>query len=874
MRLWRSRRDLADEVDQFYEAAVAEWVAAGISETEARRRARLEFGSTLAVREQVRESGWEHAIETAWADVAYAFRRLRRDRAFTFITTLTLALGIGATTAIFSVVYPVLFAALPYPHPNRIVMVWDTATGGLPIAVTFGTYRELLARTHAFESMAVMRPWQPTVTAGASGAGAAAEPERLDGQRVSAAFFNVLGVAPLIGSTFDATEDLPNGARVAILSHRLWQRRFSGDPAIVGRQLVLDDNAYTIVGVMPATFENVLAPSAEVWSLLQYDPTLPVDGREWGHHLRLVARLARDATADRATQEIAEVAARPIADFARPAWASLSGGMSIRVLQDDVTRGVRPALLAILGAVVLLLSIACVNVTNLLLGRATARRGELAMRSALGAGRLRLMRQLLTESIVLAACGGALGVALAAGGVRALIALSPAGLPRVETIGVDATVLGAAVVLTTLVGLLVGLLPALHASRNLQANVQQISHRLTTEHHTARRVLVVAEVALALMLLVGAGLLVRSVQRVFSIAPGFDPSDVVVMQIQTSGRRFADAAVVNQFFAQVLDAVRAVPGVTSVGFTSLLPLSGDFERYGIRTEFGVFEGSADQSAFRYAVSGDYFSTMRIPVRQGRLLTADDRATGQRVVVISESLARRDFGGGDPIGRRIHVGDPSQPAYTIVGVAGDVKQASLAVEEAAAAYIPASQWVFSDRALWLVVKTTGRAAALAPSLRSAVWSVDRDQPIVRVAAMERLVADSEAERRFAMLLFEAFGLVALVLAAVGLYGVLFAGVSERTREIGVRAALGASRSTIVRGVVGEGMTLTTAGVVIGSGLALAASQVMLTMLFGVTRFDLLTYAGVIAVLMFVSALACALPALRAAWIDPALTLRSE
>jgi putative ABC transport system permease protein len=319
---------------------------------------------------------------------------------------------------------------------------------------------------------------------------------------------------------------------------------------------------------------------------------------------------------------------------------------------------------------------------------------------------------------------------------------------------------------------------------------------------------------------------------------------MLVMQIQTSGRRFADRAVVNTFFAQVLDAVRAVPGVATVGFTSQLPLSGDFERYGVRSEFGGYQGTADQSAFRYAVSGDYFSAMRIPVRHGRLLSAHDLADGPRVVVVSESLARRQFGDQDPLGQRIHVGDTAQPAYTVVGVAGDVKQASLAADEFAAAYVPASQWYFSDLALWLVVKTRGDAAALAPELRAAIWAVDKDQPIVRVATLNHIVEDSEADRRFAMLLFEAFAGVAL------------------------------SRSTIVRYVVREGMTMTTVGVIVGTGLALVASRVMLTMLFEVSPIDPPTYATVIVVLLAVSALASAVPAMRAAWIDPALTLRSE
>ena len=867
MKWWRSRRDLADEVDQFYEEAVAEWIAQGASDEEARRRAQVQFGPRLAVREQVRESGWENFVETLIADVVFAFRRLRRDRAFTMVAVLTLALGIGAMTAIFSVVYPILFARLPYPNPDRVAMVWDQLGDGSVLDVTFGTYREIQARSRSFEAMAVMRPWQPTITSDI-------EPERLNGQRVTPGFFRALGVAPLLGRGFEEADDRPNGPRVVVLSHAFWLRHFGGDPTILGRAILLDDISYVVVGVMPPTFENVVAPTATIWAPLQYDPALPVSGREWGHHLRMVARVPQNVDLAQAARELATIAEQPIGGFARPPWASLAGGLTVRALQDDITRGVKPALVAVFGAVGLLLVIACVNVTNLLLARAAQRRAELAMRTALGAGRLRLMRQLLTESVVLAACGGLLGVAFAMAGVRWLIALSPAALPRLQAIAVNGPVLVAALVVTTAVGVIVGLLPALHASRNLQSHVQHLSQRITGGRQFTRRVLVVAEVALALVLLVGAGLLVRSVQSVFAIAPGFDASNVLAMQVQTASRRFNDAAVTNAFFAEVLDRVRGVPGVRTAGFSSQLPLSGDNEKYGVRPEQGSYDADADTSAFRYAVTGDYFSTMAIPLRRGRSLTAHDSAGAAPVTVVSESLARRHFGETDPVGQRIQVGDTRRPPFTIVGVAGDIKQTSLEADEFAAVYIPAEQWHFSDRALWLVVKTAGPAAPLAPAIRSAIWSVDRNQPIVRVATLRDIVDDSEADRRFAMTLFQAFAAVALTLAAIGLYGMLFAGVSERTREIGVRAALGASRSIIVRDVVREGMTLTAVGIAIGIVGALAASNVMLTLLFGVSPLDATTYAAVVVMLFAVAALASAIPAWRAAWIDPALTLRAE
>jgi putative ABC transport system permease protein len=866
VKWWRPAADLGSEIDHFYEEAVADWIAQGLSEAEAHRRAQLQFGSRIAVREHVRESGWEHLLETLIADVAYACRRLRRDRSFTMVGVLTLALGIGAATAIFSVVHPILFAPLPYPQPERVAMIWD-GSGDALLDVTFGTYREVLARSRSFSSLAVMRPWQPTITGDR-------EPERLDGQRVSAGFFRALGVAPLLGRGFDNADDRPNGPRVVVLSHPLWQRRFAGDPTIVGRTILLEDNSYTVLGVMPATFDNVLAPAASIWAPLQYDPALPLSGREWGHHLRMLARLAPGADLDAARNELATIGANPIGEFARPPWASFPNGLIVRGLHDDVTRRVKPALIALLGAVVLLLAIACVNVTNLLLARAARRRAELAMRTALAAGRTRLIRQLLTESVVLAACGGVAGVALAIAGVRWLIALSPAALPRLNAIAVNGTVLAAALVITTVVGLIVGLLPSLHASRNLQSNVQRVSPRLAGGRRFTRRVLVVAEVALALVLLVGAGLLVRSVERVFAITPGFDPSNVLVMQVQTAGRRFANREATNTFFAEALAAVRAVPGVTSAGCTSQLPLSGDVEKYGVRTELGLNDGVGDSSAFRYAVTGDYFTTMAIPLRDGRLLNAHDVAGGTPVTVVSASLARQYFGTTNPIGQRINIGDAGQPPYTVVGVAGDVKQTSLDTDRFAAAYIPAPQWQFSDRALWLVVKTAGPAAALAPAVRSAIWSVDRNQPIVRVTTMQDMVNESEADRRFAMTLFEAFAAVALALAAVGLYGMLFAGVSERTREIGVRAALGASRSLIVRDVVREGLTLTALGVVIGIAGALAASNVILALLFDVSPLDAATYAAVVALLFAVAVLASVVPAWRAAWIDPAVTLRAE
>jgi len=515
-----------------------------------------------------------------------------------------------------------------------------------------------------------------------------------------------------------------------------------------------------------------------------------------------------------------------------------------------------------------------VNVTNLLLARGAQRRGELAMRIALGAGRGRVVRQLLTESLLLAAIGGALGMILAQLGLHALVALSPPDLPRVGRIRLDGAVFGFALGLTTLIGLLIGLMPALHgAGEDLRIGLQQSSRRTSSNQRAMRGALVVAEVALAVVLLVCAGLLLRSLQRVFAVEVGFDPSHLLTMQVQESGPRFNSDSARYRFFEQALEAARRVPGVTAAAFTAQLPLSGDLDIYGVRFE-NEPDRKDDGAALRYAVTPGYFETMHIPLLRGRLLDAHDVAGAPRAVLINDSFARRRFPGQDPIGRRLQLGADDGLWYAIVGVVGDVKQASLAVGQADAVYVTPTQWHWVDQLMSLVVRSQRDAATLAPEIRRAIWSVDRDQPIVRVATMDELVARAAAERRFALILFEAFALSALLLAAIGIYGVLAGSVAERTREIGVRSALGATPADILGLVVRQGMTLTVFGVALGLGGAAGASQALVTLLFEISPLDAATYIGVVAMLTGVSALACWLPAWRAAGVDPSITLRAE
>jgi putative ABC transport system permease protein len=627
---------------------------------------------------------------------------------------------------------------------------------------------------------------------------------------------------------------------------------------------------------MPAGFENVLSPAAELWAPLQYDASLPLDGPEWGHHLSMIARLKPGIRKEQAANELDAILPPFGAAHAKgfDGAGGIPSGVIITSLHESLIAGVKPALLAILGAVVLVLLIACVNVTNLLLARAANRRGEFAMRAALGAGQTRLLRQLTTESLLLALLGGLLGIGIAELGVRALVALSPAGLPRVEAIRVDTSVLIFAFVITTCIGLVVGLIPALQASRSdPQTKLKQSSHQTAGGHQLVRRSLVVSEVALALVLLCSAGLLLRSLEHLFSIDPGFDASHLLTMEVQESGSRYIRDEDRARLFDQALEVTRHLPGVESAAFVNQLPLSGDYEVYGM--EFKAFPNQ-DEAAFRYAVSPEYFQTMRIPLRRGRFLNERDRAGAPVAVLISESLAKRRFHNLDPIGEQVRMGPDmghaNAPWATIVGVVGDVKQLSLGPGEADAFYT--THWAWVDNVQSIVVRTRGDASELAPAVRNAIWSIDKDVPVMRIATMQNLVSASEAERRFALILFEVFAVVALILAATGLYGVLSGTVTERTREIGVRAALGASRNNLLALIVGQGMWLILIGSAIGLAGALAATRALASLLFGISHSDPLTYAGVVALLVTISAVACLIPAWRAAHVDPVIALRAE
>lgn len=860
-----ANRDVDDEVRHYFDEAVAGHVARGLSPDQAVREARREVGHAPAVREQILDHGWETMVSSLARDAGHAARRLRHDPVFTIVTVVTLAGGIGTATAIVAASAPVLFEPLPYPDAARLTAIVETTpSDGTRNPGTYGMFTHLAERTRSFDALAVMHAWRPVLTG-------VDPPERLDGQQVSADYFRVLGVPPAIGRNLQADDDRAGAPGVVVLSHQLWQRRFAGDPAIVGGNIRLDDIAHVVVGIMPPDFENVLDPSAQIWVPLRYGLS---EGRAWGHGLQTIGRLRRGVSTEAAASDVSAAGGAVLREI-KPETYHPDTRFSVVRLKDDLVRGVRPAFAAVLGAVVLLLAIACVNVTNLLLARSISRRGELALRSALGASRWRLAQQLITESMMLAALGGAAGLLLARLIVDAVIALAPPHLFRLHTVTLAGPVFWCGVTLTAMIGVGLGVLSAWHASRReLHADLGAASLRSTGARRPVRRALVVVQVALALVLLVGSSLLLRSLGRLLAVDPGFRSTGVLTLQVQVSRQRFSEAGAAARFFERALDAVRAIPDVASVGMTSQLPLSGDLDAYGAHFETAPDRPAESHGIFRYAVSNGYLETLGISLREGRFFDARDRANAPRVAVISESLARRRFAAASPIGARLRIGPTDSAPYTIVGVAGDVRQMTLADGETDAVYTPADQWHFPDLVRSLVIRTPGDPRALVSPVREALRSVDREQPIVRVAPMTDIVMATASERRFVLRLFQGFALAALLLAAAGIYGLLAGSVAERTREIGVRSVLGASRGAILSLVVGEGIGLAVIGAAAGLVVSIAGSQLIAGLLFSVSRFDPWTYLAAVAVLLGVALGACAAPAWRAARIDPATTLRAE
>jgi putative ABC transport system permease protein len=799
-------------------------------------------------------------------DIRTAMRGFARRPGFTAVFVLTSALGIGATTAIFSAANPILFNRLPYPDGNRVVVVQETSDGSPDIRIGFNTVADIRERNATLGPIAIIATWQATITAGSEAA-------QFKGLRVSPEYLTVLGVKPALGRDFTAADDVPNSPRTLILSNRMWRERFNADPSVIEREVRVNDYPYTVIGVMPADFEDVMEPEAEFWRPLQYSRTTSSSCRQC-HHLRAITRLRDGVALAAATEDLNRIMISLGREYAAE-YPQRIGGRAAP-LGEVLTSGVRPAMTAALVAVLLVLLIACANATNLLLGRMAERRGEIAVRTALGAPRGRLVRQLLVESMMLATAGGVLGVFLAWAGVKGMVALAPRMLPRLAAIQVDVPVLIAALVVTTIVGLGFGLLPALDATRSADEGLRQASRRTVGALGRLRAALVVSEMALAVLVLTGSGLLLRSMHRVLEVEPGFQASGLLTLQLNVVGQRFNEDSVMRQYYDAVVNAVRRVPGVESVAYTSQLPLSDDYDQAGFHSErHPAARSSDDPSAHRYGVSPGYLETMGIPVVRGRTLDARDNGQSRdSVVLINAAFAARFFKGEDPVGQRIKINGMNTPWRTIVGITGDVRQLSLVGAVADAVYVPELQLAYVDSPISLVVRTTRDPASIASGVRAAVSGIDPSQPILRMSSMEEIVESSAGERRFVLTLFEVFAALSAVLAALGMYGVLAASVSERIREIGVREALGASPWQIVGLVVGQGMRLVGIGAAAGVVIAVFSSGLIADQLFNTSRGDVVTWAGVFVTLGFVAAAACAVPAMRAARVDPMVSLRSE
>jgi putative ABC transport system permease protein len=809
---------------------------------------------------------------TLLQDLRYGVRMLRKKPGFTVAAILALALGIGANTAIFSVVYTVLLSPLPYKDAKQLVWIWETNPGsGIKTEpASLPNYNDWKNQGQSFEGVAAFTGSSLTLTTSDGG-----EPERIPTTYTTANFFEVLGTMPQLGRAFVEEENEIGKHRVVLLGHSLWQRRFGANPQIVGQTITLSGNQYTVLGIMPAGFKNPTPDQsrpAQMWAPLpvKLDPAL-----RRSDFLSVVARLKPNVTPEQAQAEMNTITSR-----LEQQYPDSNKGWSTRLLplHERMIGDVRTALWLLMGVVGFLLLIACANVANLLLARSAARQQEIAIRRALGADRWRLVRQFLTESVLLALCGGILGSLLAMWGVEVLVAISPQNIPRLNEISLNWQVLSFTFFISLATGVVFGLLPALHATNpNLTESLKE-GGRSSTEGLRGSRLrnsLVVSEIAIALVMLIGAGLMIKSFVRLQKVDPGFHPERILTLDIGLPSAKYKEDAQVVGFYNQFMTRVAAQRGVESVAAVSSLPLSGGGDVISFEVEgrpIAPVAGQAVDSEYRIITPG-YFATMGIPLVKGEAITERHTADAPAVIVINETFAKRFFPNEDPIGKRLNLGNPqTAPWRAIIGVVKDVRHEGLDTEPYPQMYSPVAQ--FPRRAMTMVARTNTDPMALVPSVRSELSAIDRDQPLYNVRTMEQVLAASIARQRFNMLLIAIFASVGLVLAAVGIYGVISYSVTQRTHEIGIRMALGAQTRDILRMVVGQGMLLVVFGVGIGLGAAFLLTRLMSSLLYGVTATDPLTFIGLSVLLAVIALLACLIPARKATRVDPMIALRYE
>ena len=875
-------RELDAEVRSYVQLLAEENIRAGMPPQQAQRAARVELGGIEQVKEQSRDARAGASLDSLLQDLQYGTRMLRKNLAFSAIAILTLALGIGASTAVFSLVNAVLLKPLPYPNPQQIVFPWRQPPAGLNLGyneMPWGRPDFLFfeRESKSFQSVAAFKSDSFNLT----GSGDAA---RLDGLRASAGFFPSLRIYPIIGRTFTAEEDQAGHEHVVVLSYRLWRDRFGSDTQILGRALQLNSESYTVIGVMPQGFVFPRADEmpnsfpfprdTQLWVPLALIPGPIIPGED--SELAVIGRLQPGITPAQAQSEM-NVVSKRLEDFfpGGKGWFS----MKITSMDQQIAGDTRRPLLLILGAVGGVLLIACSNVAGLLLSRSLARTKEFTLRAALGAGKWRLMRQLLTESLILAGIGGIAGILIAKAAIHFVKFFAPPNIPRLDEVSLDIRVVLFALAITFVTGILFGLAPAIAGSRdNLVESLKEGGQRSGSSLAGAklRNVLLISEVALALVLVISAGLLTRTFLHLLKVDPGFNPTRVLTFELTLPATKYTDQPQIVALYQRALESIRSLPGVESAGITATTPLGGATESTSIRLPDHPLQDPKARAFSNYTmISPGYFAAAGTPILRGRDFLDSDTADSQPVTIINSAMAKKFWPGEDAIGKQVAPASKKYPGETIIGVVADVKRLSLREDPPPEMYVPYNQKVWpSLLTMDVILRTKVDPASLTDDVRNALRSVDPDLPLAKITTLRTIVDDSMTLPRFAMLVLGSFAGVALLLASVGMYGVISYFVGQRTREIGVRVALGAQRRDVFGMVLGQGARIAGIGIALGLLAALAATRMMVSFLYGVQPIDPLTFAALPFLLLSVALLACYIPARRAMRVDPMVALRHE